>query len=76
MGTDKEAIRAFITSSFPRIAIEGDQLRFPGVGITSIELIELVIGIERQFGARFRLSEITELNFSSLETIAELLQRR
>jgi acyl carrier protein len=72
----KEKVRAFLAAEFPNITLNGDALEFAGAGISSIELIELAVGIEREFRIRFTLAEMNEKTFGSLEEITRLVAER
>lgn len=72
----QERVRAFLTAEFPNVTIAGDTLRFAGLGMSSIELIELAVGLEREFKIRFSLAEMTEKTFGSLEAISRLVDER
>jgi len=43
---------------------------------TSMDLVQAAVLLEKEFGFRFSLAEITEENFGTLEKITALVQRK
>ncbi|MFT4278470.1 MAG: phosphopantetheine-binding protein [Rhodopseudomonas sp.] len=50
--------------------------RFSDAGLTSMEMVNLMLAIEAEFDMTLPQSEITPENFSSVETVARLILRR
>lgn len=71
----KKKIGEFLNERMPGITLKGEQLFFAGDEMSSIELVEMAVELEHEFGVRFRLAEITEQNFRTLEMIAALIAR-
>jgi len=71
----KSKVRTFLTEKLPGITLRGEQLIFAGEEMSSIELVEMAVELEHEFGVRFRLADITEANFRTLDTVAVLIAR-
>jgi|GEM_PF-7067767 len=58
------------------VAVEfhGGKICYPASGLSSMDLIQVAVLLEKAFGIRFHLPDINESNFSDLEALARLIK--
>ena len=66
-------LREILASRFPHINLRDDVLVFPGEEMSSLDLVELAIELEHEFGVKFRLAEISEKSFANISSMAQVL---
>ena len=69
----KDEIRAFITGELmhePSYPLKDDEPLITGGLMASLDLVQLAVFIEEQFGARFDNSELTVDNMDTIDQIA------
>ena len=82
---DESDVRARIKSVIvERLMLEGlepasiqddDPLFGEGLGLDSVDALELVLGLEQEFGVRVNNDELGRESFASVAALAELVQR-
>ncbi len=74
----KERIKEIIRKrlNFGDIEIKDDASLREKLGIDSVDFLELVIGIEREFGIKIEDSEIKKENFETIDKIVEFIGRK
>jgi len=57
--------------------IEDDQLLFgEGLGLDSMDALQLVLGMEKEFNLKIKKNDISQESFASVATLADYIQGR
>jgi acyl carrier protein len=73
--TTRAEIRQFITAKYPAIELTDEQDIFALGFVNSLFAMELVLFIEKTFGARIPNTELKLDNFRSVDAMVVLVQR-
>jgi acyl carrier protein len=73
--TTRAEIRQFITAKYPAIELTDDQDIFALGFVNSLFAMELVLFIEKSFGARIPNTELKLDSFRSVDAMVVLVQR-
>jgi len=71
----KNILRGHFQATGGFIAEDGDNLFEKGV-LDSFGVVEFLNFVESRFGTQIPIEDITEANFSTLEAVAELIQKQ
>jgi methoxymalonate biosynthesis acyl carrier protein len=72
----KATIRAFLAPHFRNLTLLDDQDLFASGFVNSLFAMQLVLFVEREFGISVENEDLLIENFSSIDAMANLIQRK
>lgn len=82
IATTQDRIKRLIVESLnlegmkPEMIEDGAPLFGEGLGLDSVDALELVVALEKEFGIKIKSQEIGREVFSSVSTLAEFIEGR